>query len=224
PFSGKTFLANKFPDPLMLNTDGNIRFVDAPYIAIKDHVKVEGRQTKRTLAWDVFKEVIAELEKKQNDFKTIVVDLLEDIYEYCRYYIYERERISHESDDSFRAWDMVRTEFLSTLKRLINLDYDNIILISHEDRTKDITKKTGDKITSIKPNLQDKVATKVAGMVDIVGRVVADGNERILSFKTNEVIFGGGRLAVSEKVIPLDYDESIKLYEESNAIAAGKMS
>lgn len=224
PFSGKTFFANKFPDPLMLNTDGNIRFVDAPYIAIKDYVKVEGRQTKRTLAWDVFKEVIAELEKKQNDFKTIVVDLLEDIYEYCRYYIYEREGISHESDDSFRAWDMVRTEFLSTLKRLINLDYDNIILISHEDRTKDITKKTGDKITSIKPNLQDKVATKVAGMVDIVARVVADGDERILSFKTNEVIFGGGRLVVTNKVIPLDYDEFLKVYEESNAIATGKVT
>jgi phage nucleotide-binding protein len=216
PFSGKTFLANKFPDPLMLNTDGNIKFVDAPYISIKDQVKVEGRQTKRTLAWDVFKEVIAELEKKQNDFKTIVVDLLEDIYEHCRYYIYEREGISHESDDSFKAWDMVRTEFLSTLKRLLNLDYENFILISHEDRTKDITKKTGDKITSIKPNLQDKVATKVAGMVDIVARVVADGNERTLSFKTNEVIFGGGRLNVSSTDIPLDYDELMKVYEEAN--------
>ena len=224
PFSGKTFFANKFPDPLMLNTDGNIRFVDAPYIAIKDHVKVEGRQTKRTLAWEIFKDVIAELEKKQNDFKTIIVDLLEDTYEHCRYYIYEREGISHESDDAFRAWDMVRTEFLSTLKRLVNMDYENIILISHEDRSKDITKKSGDKITAIKPNLQDKVATKVAGMVDIVGRVVADSDERTLSFKTNEVIFGGGRLSVTDKVIPLDYDEFLKVYEESNAIATGKVT
>lgn len=224
PFSGKTFFANKFPDPLMLNTDGNIRFVDAPYIAIKDYVKVEGRQTKRKMAWEVFKEAIAELEKKENDFKTIIVDLLEDTYEYCRLYMYDKLNITHESDDSFSAWDKVRTEFLSTLKRLVNMDYENIILISHEDRSKDITRKSGDKITAIKPNLQDKVATKVAGMVDIVARVVADGDERILSFKTNEVIFGGGRLAVSEKVIPLDYDEFIKIYEESNTIAAGKVT
>ena len=34
PFSGKTFFANQFPDPLMLNTDGNIKFVDAPYISV----------------------------------------------------------------------------------------------------------------------------------------------------------------------------------------------
>jgi phage nucleotide-binding protein len=224
PFSGKTFFANKFPDPLMLNTDGNIRFVDAPYIPIKDHVKVEGRQTKRTLAWEIFKDVIAELEKKENDFKTIIVDLLEDTYEHCRLYMYDKLNITHESDDSFSAWDKVRTEFLSTLKRLVNMDYENIILISHEDRSKDITRKSGDKITAIKPNLQDKVATKVAGMVDIVARVVADGDERILSFKTNEVIFGGGRLSVTDKVIPLDYDEFLKVYEESNAIATGKVT
>ena len=221
PFSGKTFLANKFPDPLMLNTDGNIKFVDAPYLSIKDDVKVEGRQTKRTLAWQVFKEAIAELEKKDNDFKTIVVDLLEDMYEHCRLYMYDKLNITHESDDSFAAWDKVRTEFLSTLKKLMNMDYENIILISHEDRSKDITRKSGDKITSIKPNLQDKVANKVAGMVDIVARVVADGDERTISFKTNEVIFGGGRLTVTEKVIPLDYDEFMKVYQEANARVVG---
>ena len=216
PFSGKTHLANQFPDPLMLNTDGNIRFIDAPYIPIKDVVTVEGRMTKRTLAWEVFKDAITELEKKQNDFKTIVVDLLEDTYEYCRLYMYQQLGITHESDDSFRAWDKVRTEFLSTLKRLMNLDYENIILISHEDTSKDITKKGGDKITSIKPNINDKCANKVAGMVDIVARVIADGDIRTLSFKTNEVIFGGGRLNVKSNEIPLDYNALMKVYQEAN--------
>ena len=52
-----------------------------------------------------------------------------------------------------------------------------------------------------------------------LARVVADGDERTLSFKTNEVIFGGGRLTVSAKVIPLNYDEFMKVYEEANAKA-----
>lgn len=181
PFSGKTTFANEFPDPLMLNTDGNITFVDAPYIAIKNIVEVEGRITKTTLAWQVFKDVISELEKKDNDFKTIVVDLLEDLYEHCRLYMYDKLNIEHESDDSFRAWDKVRTEFLSTIKRLMNLDYENIILISHEDSSKDLTRRSGDKITNIKPNIQDKIANKIAGMVDIVARVVAEDSDRWLS-------------------------------------------
>lgn len=223
PFTGKTTFANQFPDPLMLNTDGNIKFVDAPFVSIKDIVKVEGRMTKRTMAWEMFKEVISELEKKDNTFKTIIVDLLEDTYEYCRLYMYNQMGITHESDDSFRAWDKVRTEFLSTLKRLMALDYENIILISHEDSTKDITKKGGDKLTSIKPNLADKVANKVAGMVDIVSRVVADGDVRTLNFKSNEVIFGGGRLKTQTNEIELDYDTFVSVYNEANK-SAGKVA
>lgn len=223
PFSGKTTFANKFPDPLMLNTDGNIKFVDAPFIPIRDEVKVTGRMTQRKFAWEVFKEAIAELEKKENDFKTIVVDLLEDTYEHCRLYMYDQMGITHESDDSFRAWDKVRTEFLSTLKRLMNLEYENIILISHEDTSKDITKRGGDKITAIKPNLQEKAANKVAGMVDMVARIIADDNKRTLSFKSDEVVFGGGRLTTSVNEIDLDYDTFLEVYEEANKSAVANL-
>lgn len=223
PFSGKTIFANQFPDPLMLNTDGNIKFVDAPYIHIGDKVETVGRMTKRTLGWQIFKDVIDELEKKKNSFKTIVVDLLEDTYEMCRLYMYDQMGITHESDDSFRAWDKVRTEFLSNIRRLMNLDYENIILISHEDTTKDVTKKTGDKITAIKPNIQEKTANKVAGMVDIVARIVADDNDRVLSFKANEMVFGGGRLFTKIDEIPLNYEKLCEVYQEANEAAAASM-
>lgn len=223
PMSGKTTFANAFPDPLMLNTDGNIQFVDAPFIAIKDTVVTEGRRTVRTLAWENFKNVIAELEKKDNDFKTIIVDLVEDTYESCRLYMYDKLGISHESDDSFRAWDKVRIEFLSTYRKLMNLDYENIILISHEDTSKDITKKGGDRITAIKPNLNDKVANKLAGMVHIVARTIVEENDdRVLSFKQDEVTFGGGRLSTDVTEIPLDFDAFLEVYEEANANKGSK--
>lgn len=225
PFSGKTTFANNFPDPLMLNTDGNVQFVDAPFIAIKDTVVTEGRRTVRTFAWQNFKDTVDELEKKDNDFKTIIVDLIEDTYESCRLYMYDKLGISHESDDSFRAWDKVRTEFLSTFRKLMNLDYENIILISHEDTSKDITKKSGDKITAIKPNLQEKTANKLAGMVHMVARVIVEEDDtRTLSFKQNEVTFGGGRLSTNVTEIPLDYGEFLTVYEEANASAASKVN
>ena len=217
PFSGKTYFANKFPDPLMLNTDGNVKFVDAPYVPIKDQVTVEGRLTKRKPAWEVFKEVIDELEKKQNDFKTIIVDLLEGTYEYCRAYEYEKLGIVHESDAGFgKGYDIIRKEFLDNIKRLTNLDYENIILISHEDATKNITNKGGGSISTIKPNIQEKLANTISGMVDVVARVVADGEIRTLSFKENEYIFGGGRLGIKNKDIPLEYRELMSVYDEVN--------
>ena len=214
-FSGKTTFVDQAPAPLNLNTDGNIQFVTMQFIPIKD--TFEGRQ--KVLAWKNFKDTIDELEKTagQNGFQTLVVDLLEDIYESCRLFMYDKLGITHESDDSFRAWDKVRTEFLSTIRKLMNLDYENIILISHEDTSKDITKKTGDKITAIKPNINDKVANKIAGMVDIVARVVVDGDDRTLEFKSDEVIFGGGRLKnISTTSIPLNWEELCKVYDEAN--------
>ena len=224
PFSGKTWFANRFPDPLMLNTDGNIKYVDSPFISIRDEVTSSGRMTTTKLGWEVFKDVIDELAKKQNEFKTIIVDLLEDTYEMCRLYMYKEMGITHESDDSFRAWDKVRTEFLSTMRKLVNLDYENIILISHEDTSRDIMKKGGDKITAIKPNMQDKVANKIAGMVDLVTRLVSEGDTRKLTFKNSETVFGGGRLIVKEDEINADYDEFISLYAEANANAAKAMN
>ena len=201
PFSGKTTVCDGAPVPLNLNTDGNVKAVTMARLPIKD--TMEGRQKK--LAWEVFKEAIDDLEAG-SDFKTVIVDLLEDTYESCRLYMYKQMGITHESDDSFRAWDKVRTEFLSTIRRLMNLPY-NIILISHEDMSKDITKRTGDKITAIKPNIQDKIANKIAGMVDIVCRVLVEDDGRYLSFKADQVVFGGGRLNCNGKtMIPLTWD------------------
>lgn len=213
PFSGKTTFADSAPDPLMLNTDGNAVYVTAPYVSIQDEVTVMGRITKRKLAWEVFKEYIEELERKQNTYKTIVVDLVNDTYEMCRLYMYDKLGITHESDDTFRAWDKVRTEYLSTMRRVLHLPYDNIILISHEDSTKDLTKKSGEKITSIKPKFPDKVADALAGMVGFVGRVYVDDGKHLLSVKSDEVVYGGGRLAVSDVIIPLEWEEVVKLFE-----------
>ena len=221
PYSGKTTFADQAPTPLNLNTDGNVKYVTMPRLAIKDEVTTEGRITKRKFAWEIFKEAISDLEKG-SDFETVVVDLLEDTYEYCRLYMYDQLGITHESDDSFRAWDKVRMEYLSNIKRLLNLDY-NIILISHEDTSKDLTKRGGDKVTAIMPNLNEKASKKIAGMVDLVARLVVDGDKRTLNFKSDEVVFGGGRLqGVKTTEIPLSWDALCEVYDEAIGKVADK--
>lgn len=218
PFAGKTTLTDKFPDPLILTTDGNINNVTAPYVYIRDEVNVIGRMTTRKFAWEVFKETLDELEKKQNDFKTITLDLVEDTREMCRLYMYDKLGIQHESDSGFgKGWDVIKTEYLSTMRRFFNLDYDNIIICSHEDITKTITKKSGEQITRIAPNIQEAIATKLAGMVDIVARIIVhDDGTRTISFKTDNVIFGGGRLNVVGREIPCTYDDLMSVYAEAS--------
>lgn len=191
-YSGKTVFMDSFDNVLMLNTDGNIDHISSPVMPIKDEVTVEGRITKRKYAWEVFEEVVCELEKKENDFQTVIIDLVEDLYEHCRLYMYNKLGIEHEQDAGYgKGWDMVRTEFLSKIKRLKNCGYQ-IVYIS-KVVTAEVTKKNGEKITTIKPNINDKVANVLSGTVDLTARVIADGNERLLSFKTSPYIFGGSR-------------------------------
>ena len=219
-YSGKTTFADTAPTPLNLNTDGNVKYVTMPRLAIKDEVELNGRIVNRTYAWQVFKNAIDDLEKG-SDFETIVVDLLEDTYQHCRLYMYEKLGIEHESDNSFKAWDVIDTEFQKTLKRLLNLDY-NIILISHEDTSKDVTKKSGDKITAIRPNIKEKLASKIAGMVDITARVVVeDDGTRYLSFKQDEIVFGGGRLkGIKVNKCELTWDALMEVYDQANETMA----
>ena len=49
---------------------------------------------------------------------------------------------------------------------------------------------------------------------------MADGDTRTFSFKSNEVIFGGGRLKVNAKDIPLDVNALFAVYDEANKNAA----
>ena len=208
PFSGKTHLAAEAPKPILeLNTDGNIKYYTMPRISITD--TKEGRQT--IPAWEVFKNAVDDLEAG-SDFKTIVLDLTEDIYDHCRKYMCDKRGWEHESDDSFKAYDIVRSEFLRVIRKLVNLPY-NIILISHEDTSKDVTKRSGDKVTKIKPNVVDKIANKLAGMVDIVVRTIKDGDNYTLSTKTSDVIFGGGRLTGLRAVnVPNNWDSIESMY------------
>jgi phage nucleotide-binding protein len=213
-YVGKSTFADKFDDLLFLNTDGNVDNTTSPVVRIADEVSYEGRLKKEKPAWEVFLEVVTELEKKDNSFKRVAIDLVEDLYEHCRLYIYKKLGIDHEQDAGFgKGWDMVRTEFLSAMKRLKNLGYQ-VIFISKE-LTSEITLKNGNKITTIKPNLNDKVANVLAGIVDLTVRAYMDGEERYLQLEKKENVFGGGRFNFKVPVVKLDKDEFIKALKDA---------
>ena len=214
-YSGKTVFMDTFDDNLMINTDGNVDHITSPVIRIKDEVKVEGRLTKKKYAWECFKEVIDELEKKDNDFKIITVDLVEDMYEHCRLFMYHKEGWEHESDGAFgKGWDMIMTEFLSTMKRLKNTGYQIVYLSKQVTNT--ITYKDGKEVTTFKPNIKDKIANVLAGTVDLTARIIVeDDGKHYLSFKNSETVFGGSRYNFGVERIPLDHDAFISAMEDA---------
>lgn len=191
-YVGKSTFVDQLDNLLFLNTDGNTDNTTSPVLRIADVVTTEGRITKRKLAWEVFLEVIAELEKKDNDFKRVCIDLVEDLYEHCRVYIYNKLEIQHEQDAGFgKGWDMVKMEFLKNIKRLKNLGYQ-IIYISKET-SNEITLRNGTKYSTYKPNIQEKVANVLAGTVDLTVRAYVEKDKRYIQLAKDENVFGGGR-------------------------------
>lgn len=192
-YVGKSTFVDHFDNVLFINTDGNISNITSPYIPIADELVHEGRMTKKVLAWNKFREVIDELEKHENGFEVIALDLVEDLYEHCRFYVFEQLGIKHESDGGYgKGWDMVRTEFLSQMKRLKSLGY-RVVYISKELVT-EITYANGMKVSTFKPNIADKVANVLAGTVTMTLRAYMDERGHFLQLRKNENVFGGGRI------------------------------
>lgn len=212
-YVGKTTFVDQIDNLLFVNTDGNIENTTSPVVRIKDEIVKNGRMTTKVRAWQNFLDLVEELEKKENDFKVIALDLIEDLYEHCRLYMYDKLGVEHEQDAGFgKGWDMVRTEFLSTIKRLKNMGY-RIIYISKELKT-EINLKNGAKITSYGPNMADKVANVLAGTVTLTVRAFMNNRGRFLQLAKEENIFGGGRFNFVNATCPLDmeaFTEELKL-------------
>jgi phage nucleotide-binding protein len=220
-YVGKSTFVDHVENVLFLNTDGNTDNTTAPVIALKDVVTKSGRVTNRKLAWDTFLETITELETEESDYEAVALDLVEDIYEHCRIYVFEKNGWEHESDGTYgKGWSKVTTEFNNAMKRLKALGYQ-IIYISKE-QANEITLKGGAKRTTFKPNISDKVANFLTGTVDLTLRAyVNSSDERFLQLAKKQNVFGGGRFDFQVDEIPLDMDGFL---EELTAAQEGKSS
>lgn len=211
PFMGKTTLLDSFPDTLILSTDGNTLNCTSPSILICDQIEKNGRMTKTTLAWDYFKEVLDELEKHEQGYKTIGVDLVDDLYDMCRIAKCKELGIKHESDNPGKAWDMVRSEFRNQMRRLSNMGY-HIVWNSHEDVKMEFMGKDGDNVKAINPSLQPKIANKLSGMVTICMRAVKEKGQYKLKLEEDGIMFTGSRLSGLPSEIPTSYEAIENLY------------
>lgn len=208
-YVGKSTFADGVPDNLIISTDGNTDELTSPSVQIANEVTVNGRITTTKLAWQVFRELVEELEKKQNTFKYITIDLLEDLRELCRVYIWDKLKIQHESDAGYgKAYDAVTMEFNTVIKRIKAAGY-HIILISKEVEG-EVTLKSGGKYTTFRPNIQDKVANVIAGLVDISARAYVDDNgKRWLQLAKQDHVFGGGRYTFTVDKCPLSMTDLV---------------
>ena len=166
PMSGKTHCADTAPMPLIINTDGNYKQITAPVISLGDSAEQIGRSTEKVFAKTNYEEIINEI-LADKTFETIVIDLLDDVYEMYREKSNFDLKVTHESDVKWgKGYEAIRKPFLSMIRNLCNID-KNIIFISHTI-SEEIEMANGRKSMIYRPNLPQKVQNKICGNVDFV--------------------------------------------------------
>ena len=145
--SGKTFFARQFPNPILLNTDGNADKVDTPSIKIN--------------SFQHFIEIIETLENTKHTFETIVIDLIDDIELLLNNYVCEKLKVSNIADAPFgKGYSEVKNIWKNLMMKISTLKF-NIIFISH------IITTTENNNTISVPSLPEKPLNACLGRCDL---------------------------------------------------------
>lgn len=151
--SGKTYLARQFPNPIMLNTDGNGAKIPEPTIEIKN--------------FETFIEAIEELEKGEHTFETIVIDLIDDIATMMEDFIC-RKNSNPAKNINYTALAEIpygkgfaerKAIWKALMMRLSQMKY-NVIGISH------VIERTEDDVTIQQPSLEQVYLNMFKGRCD----------------------------------------------------------
>lgn len=198
---GKSTFASGWPHSFFLSTERRLDHIqNIRYTYMQD--------------WEAFKEVVKELKEQQyrQMFKTIVVDTIDLVYQYCWDFVKEAREFEHPSDEKYgKGYDFLDSEFKLYLFKLLALPYA-IIFVSHTTPREIFTERgTKTKLTSTLPDRVKKIIFPHMGVIGYmawdVQEVKRDGQLQfvdvpIMHFKGSaDYEAGDGEGCLPEKLI-----------------------
>lgn len=206
PKSGKTTIASKFPNALLLAFE-------------KGYNAIPGIIAQPINSWAEFIQAQRQLkdEKVKERFSTIIIDTADIAYSYCEKYICSNHGVDTIADIGYgKGYSLVGNEFDEKLRSIVQMGY-GIVLISHST-DKVFKDESGQEYNKIVPTLDKRSNNIVARMCDIIGysRSVTDseGNDKTLLFMRGTQRFeAGSRFKYTPNYIEFTYNNLV------NAIA-----
>lgn len=170
-------------------------------------------------SWDELLAACGEIAEGNHQFKTVVIDTIDNAYRMCAEHVCRKFKVEHESDLGYgKGYAMANGEFQRVLNKLAFMPY-GLHLISHSQNI-EVETRTG-KYTKIVPTLPDKARKIVLGLVDMIlycdietsqgpdGRMLA---RRVMRTKPSPYYEAGDRTGRLPDVIDLDYARFIEEY------------
>ena len=182
PMTGKSYFASYFPNPLVLNTDGNSKQGSAPSIQLRNIRNEKGRLSQSVIKQldDIITALQVENPKRspEQQFKTIVIDVIDDICVMIEQAICLDAGVQALSDipygKGYALFNTALQQFVMDLKALPL----NVIYISRELSITDDN--TG--VTTYEPSLKTKYYNIVNGNCDVVIRTKKIGDGQNASY------------------------------------------
>lgn len=174
--SGKSYLANEFPNPIVLNTDGNAEANSVPSIQLVNEKNDQGRITNSVI--QQLAEILLALQTQDHTYETVVIDVIDDVIEMIKIAVCDeltspgKPRIKSLSEIPYgKGYDFFNqaiTELVIDLKALPM----NVIYISRQISEYD----DNGNATKDKPSLKDKYVNLINGNSDLMIHVEKLGN------------------------------------------------
>jgi hypothetical protein len=172
--------------------------------------------------WAEMLQACRDLAKGEHEFKTVVIDTIDNAYDYCLEHVCRELKIAHPADADYgKGWAAVNNEFKRVLTKLAALPY-GLLLISHS-QVQEIKARTGS-YDRVIPTLSKGPRHTVIGLVDMVllceaeSVPGADGEQierRVIHTKPTPAYDAGDRTGRLPEQLPLDYKAFHKAFTKA---------
>jgi hypothetical protein len=203
PKVGKTTICSRFGDKdnkvLFFTTEPGHKFQDIYKWSKKN--KTNGKDVSPD-CWIDFLTCCHELQTEKHDFSMIAIDVVDDIWEWCRDYLLAKKNVSHESDVKWgRMYTDIPAEFGRVLNKLANSGL-GIMFISHRDAPE---LDANNKLLQITTTLHKRAKKPVHKMSDFIFYFFSDKDgKRWIQTKETKEIMAGDRSGMLPELIPMD--------------------
>ena len=209
PKSGKSTLASRLGDEenkiLFFATERGHNFLEV--------YKWQTNYGTDPTSWEHFKQAVVEV-TKQNDFKCLAIDTVDNLFDWCRRYVNKKHNLEHESDAGFgKGYAYIKEEFSAPINYLTQKGI-GVMFISHsKTEDKELVNKKVTYTDSTLPSTAKKIIHGLCDYIFYVG-VDIDGS-RFLLTKGNETVNAGDRSGRLPARMKLDAEEVKKALKGS---------
>lgn len=199
PGSGKSTFASKFPDAIFIPTEPGLNFLEVNQITDDDGNPKIARD------WNEFIEAIKLLCTTEHQFKTIVVDTVDNAFEFCALHVLKQRGLEHESDEGFgKGWGLIKREFTKVINFVANSGF-GLVFISHEKQSQ--REERGVKREYTDSSLSNQARVFVNGLMDFIFYCsMDDDGHRLIRTKANLNTNAKDRSGILPEVLPMDFD------------------